>query len=140
MAYSLRTFASSAPGFISTGNKLIRKELVEEKAKQRTPSEKYCSFYQLGYCQAGESCKYVHDPARRMACHKLLSVGSCPNGPDCKWTHELTPFNTPACLYYQRPGPGCTMEHCRFAHVKVDLAKNVCRDLVRTGYCELGTE
>jgi hypothetical protein len=79
---------------------------------------------------------FTHDLDKVAICKEYLQKGQCFRGAGCNLSHDPTPNRTPACIHFLRGN--CTKPDCRYAHVKVDPAADVCRDYAILGYCEKG--
>lgn len=83
-------------------------------------------------------CPLLHDPDRQALCKRWLFKNDCNRGDRCSLSHEPTPHNVPTCLHFQEGR--CTNEDCRFAHIRVNPAAQICDAFGRLGYCEKGAE
>ena len=93
-------------------------------------------------CIAGlctrHGCPLLHDPNKQALCKRWLFKNDCNKGDHCSLSHEPTPHNVPTCLHFQEGR--CTNEDCRFAHIRVNPAAQICDAFGRLGYCEKGAE
>jgi hypothetical protein len=92
--------------------------------------------HSVGLCSNGPKCLFTHDVNRVAICKDYLQRGECFRGASCNLSHDPTPNRTPACIHFLRGN--CTKPDCRYAHVKVDPAADVCREYATLGYCEKG--
>lgn len=83
-------------------------------------------------------CPLLHDPNKQALCKRWLFKNDCSRGDRCSLSHEPTPHNVPTCLHFQEGR--CTNEDCRFAHIRVNPAAQICDAFGRLGYCEKGAE
>jgi hypothetical protein len=93
------------------------------------------SNFCLGVCTR-HGCPLVHDPNKQALCKRWLFKNDCNRGDRCSLSHEPTPHNVPTCLHFQEGR--CTNEECRFAHIRVNPAAQICDAFGRLGYCEKG--
>lgn len=91
----------------------------------------------LGICTR-HGCPLLHDPNRQALCKRWLFKNDCNRGDRCSLSHEPTPHNVPTCLHFQEGR--CTNDDCRFAHIRVNPAAQICDAFGRLGYCEKGAE
>lgn len=92
----------------------------------------------LGKCQFGPNCMFSHDINKVAMCKEYLFTGSCAADSYCDLSHDPNPNRTPACIHFSRGN--CTKPNCRYTHVKIDAAANVCRTFATVGYCEKGAD
>ncbi|KAF8455635.1 hypothetical protein BGX38DRAFT_1249061 [Terfezia claveryi] len=122
----------------SKSGNLWRSGLV--KAKRNTTARKIkkpCKYFTLtGKCQRGLSCPYTHDPDRVAICPRFLQSSSCPEGDACDLSHDPTPHRVPACVHFLRGN--CSNTNCRYAHIRVNPATQICKAFATEGYCEKG--
>ncbi|KAJ4982891.1 Zinc finger CCCH domain-containing protein [Stagonosporopsis vannaccii] len=95
------------------------------------------TFTSTGLCTR-HGCPLVHDPDKQALCKRWLFKNDCNKGDHCSLSHTPTPHNVPTCLHFQEGR--CTNEDCRFAHVRVNPAAQICDAFGRLGYCEKGAE
>ena len=95
------------------------------------------SNYCVGLCTR-HGCPLTHDPDKQALCKRWLFKNDCNRGDHCSLSHEPTPHNVPTCLHFQEGR--CTNEDCRFAHIRVNPAAQICDAFGRLGYCEKGAE
>ncbi|KAH6637857.1 hypothetical protein C7974DRAFT_411316 [Boeremia exigua] len=95
------------------------------------------TFTSTGLCTR-HGCPLVHDPHKQALCKRWLFKSDCNRGAHCALSHEPTPHNVPTCLHFQEGR--CTNEECRFAHIRVNPAAQICDAFGRLGYCEKGAE
>lgn len=91
----------------------------------------------VGVCTR-HGCPLLHDPNKQALCKRWLFKNDCNRGDHCSLSHEPTPHNVPTCLHFQEGR--CTNEDCRFAHIRVNPAAQICDAFGRLGYCEKGAE
>lgn len=91
----------------------------------------------VGLCTR-HGCPLLHDPNKQALCKRWLFKNDCNRGDHCSLSHEPTPHNVPTCLHFQEGR--CTNEDCRFAHIRVNPAAQICDAFGRLGYCEKGAE
>lgn len=115
--------------FTSTGTR--------EKSSAPTSSLSRLPLTIAGLCTR-HGCPLVHDPDKQALCKRWLFKNDCNKGDHCSLSHEPTPHNVPTCLHFQEGR--CTNEDCRFAHVGVNPAAQICDAFGRLGYCEKGAE
>ncbi|OCK80533.1 CCCH zinc finger protein [Lepidopterella palustris CBS 459.81] len=124
--------------FRSKNGNLYRAGLV--KAKKRHEIKKIAElcpkFTTTGSCSKGPHCRFLHDPHKVAICKDFLLKGHCGFGDGCDLSHQPNLHRVPACLHFLRGN--CTNENCRYAHVRVNPASQVCRAFARLGYCEKG--
>lgn len=95
------------------------------------------SDFCVGLCTR-HGCPLIHDPNKQALCKRWLFKNDCNRGVHCSLSHEPTPHNVPTCLHFQEAR--CTNEDCRFAHIRVNPAAQICDAFGRLGYCEKGAE
>lgn len=95
------------------------------------------SDFCLGICTR-HGCPLVHDPDKQALCKRWLFKNDCSRGDRCSLSHTPTAHNVPTCLHFQEGR--CTNDDCRFAHIRVNPAAQICDAFGRLGYCEKGAE
>jgi hypothetical protein len=55
--------------------------------RQNAPKPDGCRYYEGGYCQNGDGCKFWHDPAIASIPCKHFLAGNCRNGEKCAYMH-----------------------------------------------------
>ncbi|KAF1932469.1 uncharacterized protein M421DRAFT_292994 [Didymella exigua CBS 183.55] len=123
----------SAPGSapLSTAHSRQNSPLATE------PKQLCATFTWTGICTR-HGCPLVHDPNKQALCKRWLFKNDCNRGSRCSLSHDSTPHNVPTCLHFQESR--CTNEDCRFAHIRVNPAAQICDAFGRLGYCEKGAE
>ncbi|KAF8426308.1 hypothetical protein EV426DRAFT_632115 [Tirmania nivea] len=122
----------------SKSGNLWRSGLVKAKCNTTTRKiKKPCKYFTLtGKCQRGLSCPYTHDPDRVAICPRFLLSNSCSEGDACDLSHDPTPHRVPACVHFLRGN--CSNTNCRYAHIRVNPAAQICKAFATEGYCEKG--
>ncbi|KAJ3141397.1 hypothetical protein HK100_007227 [Physocladia obscura] len=97
----------------------------------------YCKHYMRGKCKLAQKCPFIHDPSRRLICHKFVFLGTCDANNACPLSHIPTPHNTPLCSYFISKR-GCKNTECKFIHEKPQPGAKVCLEFAREGFCTKG--
>lgn len=91
----------------------------------------------IGRCPLGSRCPFGHDPAKVAVCRDFLKHGECQQDQNCDLSHELTYERVPACVHFIRGT--CFKSACRYPHVRVKPAAEICWAFSCFGFCSRGT-
>ncbi|KAF9699776.1 hypothetical protein EKO04_002211 [Ascochyta lentis] len=127
------TGSTSAPGSAPLSNAHSR----QNSQSPAEPKALCATFTSTGLCTR-HGCPLIHDPNKQALCKRWLFKNDCNRGDHCSLSHEPTSHNVPTCLHFQEGR--CTNEDCRFAHIRVNPAAQICDAFGRLGYCEKGAE
>ncbi|KAG5452311.1 hypothetical protein CSKR_106743 [Clonorchis sinensis] len=93
------------------------------------------SFAKTGRCDAGTSCRFVHDENYLRICPRFLSQRCALGSTACPLAHVLDPCRIPVCEFHE--SRGCTRNHCPYLHVTYPANAPLCPDFLR-GRCRRG--
>ncbi|TGZ72919.1 hypothetical protein CRM22_001798 [Opisthorchis felineus] len=93
------------------------------------------SFAKTGRCDAGTSCRFVHDENYLRICPRFLSQRCALGSTACPLAHVLDPCRIPVCEFHE--SKGCTRSHCPYLHVTYPANAPLCPDFLR-GRCRRG--
>ncbi|EGW34332.1 uncharacterized protein SPAPADRAFT_54484 [Spathaspora passalidarum NRRL Y-27907] len=94
----------------------------------------------LGFCQKGSTCKYIHDKNKIKICPLFLS-GKCFNR-NCLLSHSCNDNNTAMCRYFLEYK--CHNSNCKYRHMKPPHYDDpnyeiwTCRPFAIGGWCPRG--